>query len=138
MSLGVKSLDFIYQGPALTAANFSQPVIHSADINKFSYETNPNNMDVAYKSDDQHIVIDWYNKNDPNRFDNNYTNSSWTISGTGIDITDFTGTKATTPSGMPTPIFGIISVDPYSLTNVHPSTENWVSAVPDLRLMRCC
>lgn len=127
----VDRLDFVYQGPALTAANFSQPTIHGADIKTYSYQTNPNNMDAAYKSDDQHIVIDWYSKNDPNRFDNNYTNSIWTISGAGVDITDFTGTKATTTSGMPTPIFGIISVAPYSLTDPHPTPANWVSAVPE-------
>ncbi|MCG7757694.1 MAG: FxDxF family PEP-CTERM protein [Nitrosomonas sp.] len=127
----VNRLDFVYQGPALTAANFSQPAVHGADIDKFSYKTNPN-MDSSYKSDDQHIVIDWFAHNKSNRFDDTpYTNSIWTISGTGVDITDFTGTRATTTSGKPDPIFGIISVDPYSLKDLHPTPSNWVSAVPE-------
>ncbi len=128
----VNELDFVYKGPVLSSGNFSQPVTHGADIKTYSYESNPNNMDSGYKSDNQHIMIDWYTKNDAGRFDNTHTNSIWTISGTGVDITDFTGTKATTPSGKSEPIFGIISVDPYSLKDPHPSsTSNWVSAVPE-------
>ncbi|UJO99680.1 MAG: PEP-CTERM sorting domain-containing protein [Nitrosomonas sp.] len=127
----VNRLDFVYQGPALTSANFSQPAIHGADINKFTYHSDIT-MDSSYKSDDQHIVIDWFAHNKSNRFDDTpYTNSIWTISGAGVDITDFTGTKATTTSGKPEPIFGIISVDPYSLKDPHPTPSNWVSAVPE-------
>lgn len=127
----VNRLDFVYQGPALTAANFSQPTIHGADIEKFTYNSG-SNMDSSYKSDDQHIVIDWFAHNKSNRFDDTpYTNSIWKISGAGVDITDFTGTQATTTSGKPEPIFGIISVDPYSLTDPHPTPSNWVSAVPE-------
>jgi len=127
----VNRLDFVYQGLALTAANFSQPSTHGADIAKFTYNSG-SNMDSGYKSDDQHIEIDWHtDKKDLNRFDNTHTNSIWTISGTGVDITDFTGTQATHTAGKPQPVFGIISVNPYSLTDPHSTSSNWVSAVPE-------
>ncbi|WP_374563051.1 PEP-CTERM sorting domain-containing protein [Nitrosomonas sp.] len=125
----VNHLEFVYQGPA--SPTFAQPLVHGADIKTFDYHTNPN-MDSGYKSDDQYISIDWFKPNQAERFDGDYANSIWTISGTGVDITDFTGTLAHHTAGKPDPIFGIISVDPYSLTDPHPTPSNWVtSAVPE-------
>ncbi len=127
----VNHLEFVYQGPALTDVNFSQPTVHGADVKTFAYNSG-SNMDSGYKSDDQYIAIDWFPHNKADRFDDDFLNSSWTISGTGIDITDFTGTIAHHTAGKPDPIFGIISVDPYSLTNPHPTPSNWVtSPVPE-------
>lgn len=122
----VNRLDFVYQGPA--SVTFAQPTIHGADIKTFTYESGQN-MDSGYKSDSQHITIDWFPQNKAERFDGDFANSIWTISGTGVDLTDFTGTLAHPTSGKPDPIFGIISVDPYSLTNIHPTPSNWVSGI---------
>ncbi|WP_242447272.1 PEP-CTERM sorting domain-containing protein [Nitrosomonas supralitoralis] len=122
----VNHLEFVYQGPA--SPTFAQPLVHGADIKAFTYH-NKSNMDSGYKSDHQHISIDWFAHNKANRFDDTpYTNSIWTISGAGVDITDFTGTVAHHTAGKPDPIFGIISVDPYSLKNPHPTPSNWVSS----------
>ncbi|MBX3616070.1 MAG: PEP-CTERM sorting domain-containing protein [Nitrosomonas sp.] len=89
-------------------------------------------MDSGYKSDAQYISIDWFKPNQAQRFDGDYANSIWTISGAGVDITDFTGTLAHHTAGKPDPISGIISVDPYALTDLHPTPSNWVtSPVPE-------
>ena len=121
----VNHLEFVYQGPA--SPTFAQPAIHGADIKTFTYHTNPN-MDAGYKSDDQYISIDWFKPNDAERFDGDYANSIWTISGTGVDITDFTGTLAHPDAPKPDPIFGIISVDPYALKDLKPTPSNWVAS----------
>ena len=127
----VNHLEFVYQGPALTGANFSQPAVHGADVKEFEYK-NSSNMDSGYKSDDQYISIDWFPANKTERFDGDFSNSIWIISGTGVDITDFTGTEASHEAGKPQPIFGIISVDPYSLDDPKPTPSNWVtSPVPE-------
>ncbi len=124
----VKHLEYVYQGPALTSSSFT--FLSGAPIDSFSYQTNPN-MDSGYKSDAQYISVDWLDKNDADRFDKDFASSSWTVTGTGVDLADFTGTQAWTTSGKPEPIFGIISVAPYSLTDPNPTPSNWVSAVPE-------
>lgn len=123
----VDHLEFVYQGSA--AITFAQPAAHGADIKTFTYNTNQN-MDSGYKSDAQNISIDWFPQNHAARFDNDFTNSVWTVSGADVNLLDFIGTQATTNSGKPDPIFGVISVAPYALTNVHPTPSNWVALSP--------
>lgn len=122
----VNHLDFVYQGPA--SITFAQPTVHGAGIKSFTYQ-NGQNMDSGYKSDSQHITIDWFPQNKAERFDGDFANSIWTISGTSVDLTDFTGTQAHHNAGKPDPVFGIISVDPYALKDMHPTPSNWVSGI---------
>lgn len=148
MTSFVNRIDFVYSGRALTNSDYTNIINSSlisspdARIRTVKYETNPNNMDSGYKSNDEHIVIDFYPKNKPNRFGFNDT-SSWTIA--GVSLADFTGTYATHNSH-PSPTFGIISVAPYTLGNANVcgptgnescpgTTSNWVTgpvaAVPE-------
>ena len=120
----VERLDYVYKGAA--APVFTPGA--GAPIDKWSYETNQNNMDASYKTVDQHLLIDWKGKNDPKRFDNAYSMSAWSFSGV---LTDFTGTQADSNS-KPSPIFGVISVSSYSLPGVQPTPSNWVAgSVPE-------
>ena len=116
----VERLNFVYEGPA----NPTFTYLSGAPIKTFSYETNSNTMDSGYKTDDQWIGIDWYTKNDEDRFTSNET-SSWRVSGV---LTDFTGTQALSNS-KPDPIFGVISVTAYSLDGFTPTPSNWVTGV---------
>ncbi len=126
----VKLVDYVYSGPALTASNF---VWNSgAQVQLFTYETNKNNMDSGYATQDQHILVNFFD-NAPRqnqadmRFSFNDT-STWTI--TGTQVSDFTNTFATS-GPKPTPIAGVISVAPYTLTDLHPTPSNWVAQVPE-------
>lgn len=114
----VERLNFVYQGPA----NPTFTYLSGAPIKTFAYETNSNTMDSGYKTDDQWIGINWYTKNDEDRFMNNET-SAWRVSGV---LTDFTGTQALSNS-KPDPIFGVISVTAYSLDGFTPTPSNWVT-----------
>lgn len=123
----IERIDYVYQGPASPTFTF----LSGAPIDTFSYETNQNNLDSGYKTDDQHINIGFFTSNTASRFDDDWSNSSWNVSGAGVDLTDFTGTQATS-GPKPSPIFGVISVSPYSLTDPHPTPSNWVtSPVPE-------
>ena len=124
----IERLDYVYQGPASPTITW----LSGAPIGGSSYETNQNNLDSGYKTDDEYIIIDFYTANDANRFDNDYLFSSWNVTGAGL--TDFTGTQATSDP-KPSPIFGVISVTGYSLDGIQPTPSNWVtspvSAVPE-------
>lgn len=121
----VDQIDFVYSGAALTVGSFVYS--SGALINTFSYETNQNNMDSSYKTQNQHIRIDFVN-NKSGGFSFNGT-STWTIK--DVTLTDFTNTIATSNS-KPSPIYGVISVSPYALSELHPTPSNWVAAaVPE-------
>jgi len=123
----IERLDFVYQGSANPTFTF----LAGAPIDTFSYETNQNNLDSGYKTDDEHINIDFFTANNASRFDIDWASSSWNISGTGVDLIDFTGTQAIS-GPKPSPIFGVISVSPYSLDDPKPTPSNWVtSPVPE-------
>ena len=147
MTSFVNRIDFVYSGRALTTFDTNYTVSSSlsmspdARIKTVKYETNPN-MDSGYKSNDEHIVIDFFPRNKPNRFGFNDT-SSWIIA--GVALADFTGTFATHNSH-PSPTFGIISVAPYTFNGANVcgptgdgpcpgNTSNWVTgpvaAVPE-------
>lgn len=112
-------LDYVYKG-ALPTFTF----LGGAPIESWSYETNPNNMDSGYKTDDQHLKINWFSGRNDDRFTDPET-SSWKFSGV---LTDFTGTQATS-GPKPSPIFGVISVTAYSLEDPKPTPSNWVAGV---------
>ncbi|MEP7207268.1 MAG: PEP-CTERM sorting domain-containing protein [Casimicrobiaceae bacterium] len=104
-----------------------------APVKSFEYQTNPNNMDAGYSAADEHLIIDFFSKNnDPeaNRFDTTFSNSVWTV--LGRNLLDFTGTQATANS-KPSPAQGIISVSAYSLEEPKPTPSNWVAG-PGVRV----
>lgn len=121
----IEHLEFVYKGVAFsdftTTGSLTNPVAEVSYGDK--------NMDSGYKSNGQSISVDWSTQNNSNRFDKDFSSSSWSVNGT--HLTDFTGTQATHNSH-PSPIFGIISVDSYSLHGHEtPTPSNWVSAVPE-------
>lgn len=116
----VNRLDYVYSGPALTGASFEHDA--GASISSFSYQTNPNNMDAGYHANDQHIVVNFVTSH-ADSFLVSET-STWTVKGTTVD--DFINTFATSNS-KPSPIFGVVSVDPFSNTEQGPNTSNWVA-----------
>jgi hypothetical protein len=121
----VDQIDFVYSGVALTAGSFVYS--SGALVNTFSYETNQNNMDSSYKTQDQHVRV-YFVKNKSGGFSFNDT-STWAIK--DVTLTDFTNTFAKSNS-KPSPIYGVISVSPYALTEPHPTPSNWVAAaVPE-------
>jgi hypothetical protein len=132
----IEKVDYVYKGPALTGGSPPTPPPSTvgdfrwdggAQVKNFNYETNQNNMDSAYKTNDQHILVDFGTANDAFRFDNSYTDSEWTV--LAALLSDFTGTFATSES-KPTPIQGVISVTAYSLDNLQPTPSNWVAGTP--------
>jgi hypothetical protein len=129
----VQGIDYVYTGPALTggAPGATPPSTigdfrwdAGAAIKDFSYETNQNNMDSGYKTQDQHIHVTFGDKNDPLRFNDNFTSTEWTV--LNADLSNFTDTFATS-GPKPTPIQGVISVTAYSLPDPKPTPSNWVT-----------
>lgn len=121
----VKSIEFVYKGTALAGSSFQ--FLSGAPIQTSSYNPNPN-MDSSYKAvDDKHIHIDFYTGKLEDRFDFTET-SVWTIK--NVSLTDFTSTYAEA-NNKPSPTYGIISVDSYSLDGISPTPSNWVTAVPE-------
>jgi hypothetical protein len=117
----VDKIDYVYMGRALTGSDF---VWNSgAPVSQFTYETNQNNMDSGYKTQNQHILVDFVQRHGTSAFSFNKT-SAWTIN--GVTLGDFTNTFATS-GPKPTPTYGVISVSPYTLTNQHPTPSNWVT-----------
>lgn len=117
----VERLDFVYQGPADPTVTY----VSGAQFASSTYETNPNNMDSGYKTEDQHILINWYTGKNDDRFEAVET-SSWLVA--GAQLSDFTGTQAFSDA-KPSPVFGVISVTAYSLDGLTPTPSNWVSGV---------
>ena len=121
----VKSIDFVYQGHALTSNDFQYD--SGAMVQSFNYK-NDVTMDSGYKADSKHIVVDFFDNNqNSSHFADNFDfteTSTWTILGTTLG--DFTDTKATA-NNKPTPISGVISVAPYALASIHPTPSNWVA-----------
>ena len=128
----VNEIEYVYQGRALTSSDFT---LNSGAMVKFgkgfTYETGTS-MDAGYKAEDQYIQVAFVT-NAPKkgkvdqRFSFNQT-STWTIA--NVNLTDFTGTSATTSSNKPTPIYGVISVSPYTLTGFGSTPSNWVALAP--------
>ena len=132
----VNEIEYVYQGRPLSGTSTVRRVLTHGDfsfatspstaavtfINGFTYETNPN-MDAGYKSADQYIQVA-FGTSGANQFSFNETRT-WTIA--NVNLADFTGTYATTNSGKPTPIYGVISVSPYRLRSEGISTSNWVA-----------
>lgn len=136
----VEGIDYVYMGPALTGGTPGAPPPSTignfrwdagAAIKDFSYETNQNNMDSGYKTNDQHIHVTFGDKNDPLRFDDNFTSTEWTVLNVDpsnlVSLSDFTGTYAESNS-KPTPTRGVISVTSYSLPDPKPTPSNWVTS----------
>lgn len=120
----VTRLDYVYSGPTLTAASFQYD--SGAAIQSFSYVTNPNNVDAGFVANDEHIIVDFFN-NPQDSFGVTET-STWTVFGTTVD--DFTNTFATAHN-KPSPIFGVISVSPFSNPDLTPNPSNWVAPIPE-------
>ena len=118
----VHSIDFVYSGAVLTAASFAHNA--GALVETFSYEMNQNNLDAGYTTQDQHVQVDFFSRNNDGsaRFDFTET-STWTIK--NVSLTDFTTTFATS-GPKPSPIYGVISLGGFS-----GGTSNWVAAVPE-------
>jgi len=118
----VHSIDFVYTGAVLTAASFAHNA--GALIEQFSYETNQNTLDAGYTTQDQHVQVDFFSKNNDGsaRFDFTET-STWTIK--NVSLTNFTTTFATS-GPKPSPIYGVISLGGFS-----GNSSNWVAAVPE-------
>lgn len=110
----IKFIDFVYQG---TADPLYGDVV-GAGITNFDYETNQNNMDSGYKTEDEHIQITF-----ADGFDITMT-SMWTIFDT--ILADFTDTAANSNS-KPSPTFGVISIAPFSNPDQTPNPSNWVT-----------
>jgi hypothetical protein len=91
--------------PPITVGDFRWDA--GGKVKSFSYLINQNNMDSSYKTQDQHIRVDFGDKNDPLRFDSSLANSEWTVLSTSLS--QFTGTFATSNSH-PSPTQGVISV----------------------------
>ncbi len=122
----IEQVDYVYNyngsGSGLTGGNVSgsTPPITvddfrwdaDAKVKSFTYWSNPHNMDSSYTTQDQHIQVDFGDKNDTWRFTDSWADSEWTVLGTSLS--DFTGTFATSNSH-PSPIQGVISVTAYSL-----------------------
>jgi hypothetical protein len=111
--------------PPITVGDFRWDA--GGKVKSFSYLINQNNMDSSYKTQDQHIRVDFGDKNDPLRFDSSLANSEWTVLSTSLS--QFTGTFATSNSH-PSPTQGVISVTAYSLDDPNPTPSNWVTG-PD-------
>jgi hypothetical protein len=129
-------VDYVYKGSALTGGSPGTPAPSTvgdfrwdggAQVKDFNYETDPNNMDSGYKTNDQHILVNFGTANDAFRFDNSYTDSEWTV--LAAMLSDFTGTFATSES-KPTPTQGVISVTAYSLKDPQPTPSNWAAGTP--------
>lgn len=120
----VTRLDYVYAGPALTAASFQYD--SGPAIQNFSYLTNPNNVDAGYLAADEHIVIDYFN-NPQDAFQVDEV-STWTVLGTTVD--DYINTFATA-NNKPSPIYAVISVSPFSNPDNTPNPSNWVAEVPE-------
>ena len=139
MNSFVNRIDFVYSGRVLDTPDYTDILASSSTmspdslIRKVSYDTDPANMDSGYKSNDEHIIIDFIPKNEPNRFGFNDT-SSWIIK--NVALADFN--TFATHNSHPSPTFGIISVSPYSLggdkvcgltltENCNGTSSNWVT-----------
>lgn len=120
----ISRLDYVYSGPALTDVSFQYD--SGAAIQSFSYLTNPNNVDAGYLAADEHIVVDFFN-NPQDAFQVTET-STWTVLGATVD--DFVNTYATA-NNKPSPIFGVISINPFSNPDQTPNTSNWVAEIPE-------
>jgi PEP-CTERM motif len=110
----IKELNFVYEG----LAPASVTSMSGAVIDTWTFETDKNGMDSNYKADDQWLSFKWKN----NDFMAPQT-SQWLVSGS---LANYLGTKATSNSH-PTPMYGVISVDGYSLAGVQPTPSNWVA-----------
>jgi hypothetical protein len=85
------------------------------------------NLASGYKTSDGSgtVQLTWPSKNnDPNKFLVTET-SVWKIKGTTI-AANFSALAYTT-SNKPEPIFGVISVDPFSNKDKQPNSSNWVT-----------
>ena len=118
---GLTDFTPIYPG-TLANANFRWD--SGAPVAGFNYETNQNNLDSGYKTNDQHINVDFVSTNNASRFDKDFSNSVWTVLNT--NLSDFTGTFATS-GPKPSPTQGVVSVTAYSLEDPKPTPSNWVT-----------
>ena len=125
----VNEIEYVYQGRALTSSDFA---LNSGAIVKFgsgfTYEIGKN-MDAGYKAENQYIQVAFVTnapkKNQPDQRFSFNTTSTWTVA--NVSLADFTDTFATPNSNKPTPIYGVISVSPYSLDGLKPNPSNWVA-----------
>lgn len=138
MTSFVKQIDFVISNRVLTDTDYANIINSSlssqAPILSVRYDTDKTNMDSGYETQDQHVIINFWEKRSPSQFGFNDT-SSWTIA--GVTLADFTSTYATSNSH-PSPTFGVISVAPYSLggekvcgptltENCNGTSSNWVT-----------
>src|SRR4029453_17046420 len=92
---------------------------------EFEFEDNPNNMDAGYKADVFHIIVD-FPSSPPDRLLPSGS-STWTVLGTTLaDFDTFA-----TANNKPSPIFSVISVTAYSLSDPKPTASNWVAVIPE-------
>lgn len=125
----VRSIDFVYTGPALNGASFRHDA--GAAVKDFDYENN-SNMFAGYTADDRHIDVEFHSHLHK---DFEVTDSStWTVKGT--TLADFVGSFATSTS-KPTPIFSVISLNGFSLDGDDCATwfptdsSKWVAPIPE-------
>jgi hypothetical protein len=118
----VQRLDYVYTGPALSAASFRQD---AGVAGSFDFSAN-DSMDAGYKSDDAVITATFPSSN-ADRFRPDDT-STWTVLGT--TLADFANTSGSA-NNKPSPIHGVISVTAFSLPNQTPTPSNWVALVPE-------
>ncbi len=125
----VRGIDFVYNGPALTAASFRHDA--GAAIKDFDYASN-GNMFSGYTAADRHIGVEFYTRPQD---DFEVTDvSAWTIKGT--TLADFVGSVATL-DGQPTPVRGVISLGRFSLEDGYSGTwlqsgqSRWVAPIPE-------
>lgn len=124
----VRSIDFVYNGPALSSASFRHDA--GAAIKDFDYESN-SNMFAGYTADDRHIDVEFYS-----HLHNDFevtASSTWTVKGT--TLADFVGSFATS-NGKPTPIFSVISLNRFSLNDdcdtwFQADPSKWVAPIPE-------
>ncbi|WP_206171426.1 VPLPA-CTERM sorting domain-containing protein [Thiorhodococcus mannitoliphagus] len=89
----------------------------------FFGDLSDDNIESGYKSGGGTVQLTWKRGN-ASDFTVDQT-SVWRIRGTTIE--DNFSTLATTNSNKPSPIFGVISVDPFSHPNQTPNSSNWVT-----------
>lgn len=124
VNTSLNRLDFVYQGPE-KGITLVQPIVHGADIQSFTFQ-NDALMNGGFRSEDQHITIDWFSPNRSGRFDRHFSDSVWIVLGEGINLADFAGVKAwSIVSNQPDSVFGVVSVGSQFLTSVQIASPNW-------------
>jgi len=118
----VQRLDYVYSGPALSAASFRHDGGAAAS---FSF-SGKGHMDAGYKADGSEITVT-FPSSSSDRLTPGET-STWTV--LGAKLSDFADTFGSA-NNKPSPIYADISVTGFSLPHHTPTPSNWVCPIPE-------